>query len=196
MKDLVLASTSVYRSELLKKTGISFRTVKPLFDEDAHKKILLQNKATPLDIAEALSKGKAKSVELAQATILAGDQVVNVENKILGKSHRLEAAFDQLQILQGRTHELITAATILHDQNEYHINHVTRLTMKKLTDLEIKNYLNKDQPYDCAGSYKIEKSGIVLFDKIETDDFTAIQGIPMIWVTRILKELKYEFFQN
>lgn len=196
MKDLVLASTSVYRAELLRKTGIPFVTVKPQFNEDANKKILLQKKATSLEIAEALSKGKANSVISRTVTVLAGDQLVSFGDGILGKSNGFQAAFEQLKCLQGQTHELITAATILNDDNEYHINHITLLTMKKLTDTEIKNYLNRDQPFDCAGSYKIEKSGIVLFDKIETDDFTAIQGIPMIWVTRILKELKYEFFQT
>ncbi len=196
MKDLVLASTSVYRAELLKKTGIPFSTVKPGFDEDENKNKLLMNKATPMEVAEALSKGKARSVKLNTVNILAGDQIVNTGNGIFGKSNGFQGAFDQLKLLQGQTHELITAATIISDQNEYHINHITRLTMKNLSDLEIKKYLHHDQPYDCAGSYKIEKSGIVLFDKIETDDFTAIQGIPMIWVTRILKELKYEFFQT
>ncbi len=195
MKDLVLGSTSIYRADLIKKLGIPFKTVKPIFDEDAKKKILLEQKASPLEIAEALSKGKAKSITLNNLTVLAGDQVVRIDNVIFGKSYGFKNAFDQLKLMQGHTHDLITATTILTDDQEYHLNHITKLTMKKLTDTEITNYLNCDQPYDCAGSYKIEKSGIVLFDKIETDDFTAIQGIPLIWVTQILKELKYEFFQ-
>ncbi len=194
---LVLASSSVYRAELLKKLGIPFIAVKPQFNEDEKKANLLAQNKSPVEIAENLSKGKALSiVDQGNATILAGDQLIGFEDALLGKSHQFENAFKQLKSLQGKTHELITAVTILQNKQSFHMNHITRLKMKKLSDTEITNYLHRDQPFDCAGSYKIEKSGIILFDKIETDDFTAIEGIPMIWVSKILKELKYEFFQS
>ena len=118
MKDLVLASTSVYRADQLRKIGIPFETIKPIFDEDAKKKILLQQQASPLEIAEALSKGKAKSIQLDNVTLLAGDQIVSVDDIIFGKSYEFKSAFDQLKLMQGRTHQLITATTILNDHNE------------------------------------------------------------------------------
>ncbi len=196
MSNLILASTSAYRAALLKKLGIPFRTVSPAFDEDTVKLNLVQQQASPFLIAETLSRGKALSVQQKNSATIAGDQLVNFDGTILGKSHNFETACKQLNLLQGKTHELITAVTIISDTQTFHTNHVTRLSMKILTQQEIENYLRLDSPFDCAGSYKIENAGIALFDKIETDDFTAIQGIPLMWVANVLKELNYEFFQS
>ncbi len=197
MKQIILASTSKYRAELLKKMGLSFRCEKPLFDEESAKKEWVVKQASALSIAEALSKGKAYSVpDQLNCTVIAGDQLVHLDNKIMGKSHNFERAFTQLQSLRGREHQLITAVTILSAGQEWHLNHLTQLKMRNLSDAEIRNYLEKDQPFDCAGSYKIENHGIILFEEIKTDDFTAIQGLPLIWISKILTELGYEFFKN
>lgn len=195
MNDLVLASTSAYRFDLLKKLGIKFRAEKPKFDEETQKLILLQQKASPLQIAETLSKGKASSLKYLNATVIGGDQLVHTDGKILGKSGQFKKAFEQLQCLRGKTHELITAVTIQANNQQWHLNHITSLKMKNLSDSEIENYLKKDQPYDCAGSYKIESCGLILFDRIKTDDFSAIQGLPLLWISNRLKELGYEFFK-
>ncbi|MFZ3231581.1 MAG: Maf family protein [Pseudobdellovibrio sp.] len=196
MNRLILASTSIYRAELLHKTGLIFEVLKPNFDEDSAKEDLLKNKTSALLLAENLSKGKARSLAAKNLTVIAGDQLVHFNQQILGKAATFEKAFKQLKNLSGESHQLITSVTIIANQLEFHLNHVTDLVMKKLTDSEIEHYLKKDEPYDCAGSYKIEKSGIILFDEIRTDDFTAIQGLPMIWISKRLKELGYEFFKN
>lgn len=196
MSPIVLASSSIYRADLLRKMGILFQIVKPHYDEEAAKLQLLQQNTTPLQVAETLSKGKAHSVDFKNSIIIASDQLIQFENKILGKPKHFENAFLQLQQMQGHTHELITAVTILTPTQEWHLNHTTSLKMKCLTDDEIKNYLKKDEPFDCAGSYKIEKHGIILFDEIKTDDFSAIQGLPLIWISKKLKELGYEFFKH
>ncbi|MBC7465296.1 MAG: septum formation protein Maf [Bdellovibrio sp.] len=196
MNPLILASTSVYRAELLQKTGIAFTAKKPIFDEDAVKGELLKLNKSPIELAESLSQGKAHSFDSMGKTIIAGDQLVNFDGVVLGKSGHFENAFKQLKSMNGKTHELITAVTILSDDKKFHINHITTLTMKNLSDFEIENYLKKDVPYDCAGSYKIEKSGLILFEDIKTDDFSAIQGLPMIWISKKLKELGYEFFTH
>lgn len=196
MKKLILASTSKYRAELLQKLGIPFTAQKPTFDEDQAKQQLLSENKSPVVIAEKLSQGKTKSLAKSDSIVIGGDQLVDFENKILGKSGNFEKAFSQLKSMSGKSHDLITAVTIVADQKMFHLNHVTRLKMKSLTDSEITNYLKKDQPYDCAGSYKIEKSGLILFDEIVCDDFSAIQGLPMIWISKTLKELGYEFFTN
>lgn len=196
MKPLILASTSPYRAELLHKLGLPFECVKPDFDENAKKNDLLKKQATPLQIAEALSRGKAKSILRDDAVIVAGDQLVDFNSEILGKSYDFEKAKLQLQKMRGKKHRLITAVTIKTSAGEQHLNHLTTLMMRNLSDIEIENYLNKDEPYDCAGSYKIEKSGLLLFSQIETDDFSAIQGLPLIWIAERLKELGYEFFTN
>ncbi len=195
MNDLVLASMSPYRFDLLKKLGIKFKVEKPNFDEETQKLQLLQQQASPIQIAETLSKGKVASLKSLNATVIGGDQLVHTDGKILGKSGNFEKAFEQLQSLRGKTHELITAVTIQANSQQWHLNHVTSLKMKNLSDSEIESYLKKDQPYDCAGSYKIENCGLILFDEIKTDDFSAIQGLPLLWISNRLKELGYEFFK-
>lgn len=194
MKPILLASTSVYRAQLLEKMGLPFTTQRPPFDEDSAKTKLLEENQSPLKIAEELSKGKAHSIVNRDQTIIAGDQLVQFNGRILGQSHNFQNGLQQLKMLAGHTHELVTSVTILSGEQEFHLNHITTMKMKNLSDLEISNYLKKDKPYDCAGSYKIENSGIILFDEIKTDDFSAIQGLPMIWISQILKELGYEFF--
>ena len=196
MKRLILASTSPYRADLLKKLGIPFESAKPNYDEDQEKNKLFQAEATPLLVAESLSKGKAYSVERIDATVIAGDQLVDFNNVILGKPNNFNGAKLQLQTMRGKTHRLITAVTVLTTEAEKHFNHITTLKMKDLSDTEIENYLKKDEPYDCAGGYKIEKSGLLLFSEITTDDFSAIQGLPLLWISERLKELGYEFFKS
>ena len=196
MKKIILGSTSIYRRHLLEKTGLIFLTEKPNFDEDSTKKFLLKNKRSPLEIAEALSRGKAQSIDATDRLVIAGDQLVHLDGQILGKAGSFEKAFEQLKQMNGRQHELITAVTLRTSDQTLHLNHLTQLFMKKLSDQELTNYLKKDTPYDAAGSYKIEESGLILFEKIETDDFSAIQGLPLLWITNQLKGLGYEFFKN
>lgn len=199
MNDLILASTSVYRAQLIEKLGIPFQSIKPNFDEDSAKSKALSQRLKPIEIAEILSKGKAASLKeklTSKTTIIAGDQLVHFQGEIIGKSKSYEVAFAQLAKMRGQSHELITAVTLLSQYEVRHINHVTVLKMKNLSDLEIKNYLHRDQPYDCAGSYKIEVSGINLFSEIQCSDFSAIQGIPLIWLSNQLKEIGYELFKN
>lgn len=198
MKKLILGSTSVYRKELMLKLGIPFETVKPSCDEDTLKKTLLAEGKSPLQVAESLAFAKAASLnnEFKSAVVIGGDQLVDFDGHIIGKSKTFEKAKEQLQAMAGRTHNLITSIAILHEDKKHTLNHISKMKMKKLTSTEIENYLRLDLPFDCAGSYKIERSGICLFEKIETDDFSAIQGMPMMWVSQKLKELGYELFTN
>lgn len=198
MKKLILGSTSVYRKEMMLKLGIPFETIKPSCDEDALKKTLLAQNKTPIQVAESLALAKAASLnkEFKQAVVIGGDQLVDFDGNIIGKSKTIEKAKDQLQAMSGRTHFLITSIAILFEQQKWTLNHISKMKMKKLTSQEIENYIRIDLPLDCAGSYKIERSGICLFEKIETDDFSAIQGLPMMWISQKLKELGYELFTN
>ncbi len=193
---LILASTSKYRAELIQKMHIPFHCQKPSVDEDFLKNRCLQENKTAVEIAEYLSKEKTKSVFKKNTVVVGGDQLVSFKNKILGKPQNFENAFLQLKKLKSSTHKLITAVTVQTDENIFHLNHITTLKMKNLTDNEIKNYLNIDLPFDCAGSYKIEKAGLCLFEKIDCDDFSAIQGLPMIWLSTCLKGCGYELYKN
>lgn len=198
--NLILASTSPYRKQLLEKMGISFDCVKPDLNEEQLKESLLKQNHSPVQIAESLSKAKCKAafkqINNDNSVIIAGDQLVAFDNTVLGKPHTSEKAIAQLQQLNGQKHQLITAVSLFIRGKVIHKNHITHLHMKNLSENEIKNYVLKDKPLDCAGSYKIEEHGITLFEAIDCDDFTAIQGLPMIWLSNCLKENGYEFFKN
>jgi septum formation protein len=184
---LILASTSVYRRELLLKLGLPFTWQAPAFDEDAAKTSGL----SPIALAESLALGKALSLDSGTAVIIGGDQLVALGNKILGKPKTFEKAVAQLQSMSGREHLLVTAMCVAHAGKARVWSNLTRLHMRKLSDLQIRNYVTADEPFDCAGSYKIEKNALSLFEKIETTDFSGIQGIPLLELSQVLIEFGY-----
>jgi septum formation protein len=187
--DLVLASTSPYRRALLARLGVPFRCLAPRFEETS---VSIIGK-DPRDAAEMLARGKAESIAATEpaATIIGCDQLVSFEGRILGKPGTMECAVEQLEAMAGRTHDLITALFVIHgDESFCHID-FTRLLMRPLSRRELKRYAAHDNPVDCAGSYKIEERGIVLFEKIETLDHTAITGLPLIALVGFLRELGY-----
>ena len=198
---IILASSSKYRQQLLQKTGLPFETLSIPVDESSIQLQLQEQKKSPQQIAEELSsaKGKAVFAQLAASgphLIISGDQLVNLKGTILGKPGTFDNAFAQLKKMQGHSHHLITSITLTTNNSVLTHSCLTELKMRQLTDSEITNYLHRDKPYDCAGSYKIEDSGIALFESVVSEDFTSIQGIPMIWLCNKLKEYNYEFFQT
>jgi septum formation protein len=184
MKKLVLASTSKYRQELLKQLGLEFEAKKPSIDEEKEKDPAL----SPQKLAEKLAFLKAQSLKSANSVVIGGDQLVAYRGLILGKPHTREKAIEQLMSMQGQTHELITAICVFDGENCMPYVDVTKLHMKPLTHEQIERYVDLDQPLDCAGAYKIEKHGMMLFDKIESQDFSAIQGLPLLALSQILKK--------
>ena len=187
--ELILASTSPYRKAQLESLGLQFTCAKPPIDEDAHKNPTL----SPLALCQKLSLLKAQSLSSQNKNhiIIAADQLVNFKGVVLGKPGTLKNCADQLHQLSGKTHELITSLTLLFkDQIHQHTDH-TFLTMKSLSLSQCLAYAEQDQPMDCAGGYKIEKAGIGLFSKIETQDFTSIQGLPLMSLVFLLQEIQY-----
>lgn len=197
---LVLASQSVYRRELLKKLGIEFTCATPTVNEEQLKTEFLKLRPTPVELAEKLSFEKGLSVfskpAFSGSLVISGDQLVAMDNEILGKPATAENATAQLTRMNNKTHELITAVTLISQAGKVHFNHISRLKMKNLSLREIQNYVGLDRPFDCAGSYKIESHGITLFESVDCDDFTAIQGIPMIWLSNYLKGDGYELYNG
>lgn len=182
-KTLVLGSTSPYRRELLERLGISFETRKPLIDEEAEKDPSL----SPENLARHLAFKKAESLKTPGRVIIGGDQLVSFEGRILGKPGNRERAIDQLSSLSGKAHDLLTAICVIDGDRVLHHLDRTRLQFKSLTRAQIEKVVDLDEPFDCAGSYKIEKHGIALIEKIESEDFTAIQGLPLLALSRMLK---------
>ncbi|MFP5520075.1 MAG: Maf family protein [Bdellovibrionia bacterium] len=190
MKQLILGSTSPYRKELLEKLLIPFVCQKPNFDEESAKVSGL----APRALAEHLAFKKAESLKGAGKVIIGGDQLVAFEGQILGKPHTIEKANSQLAAMSGKKHELITAVCIFDEERALPFVNITTLHMKKLESQEIAAYVQIDNPLDCAGAYKIEKHGMSLFEKIETTDFTAIQGLPLMELQQHLTVLGFKSF--
>lgn len=186
---LILASTSKYRGALFAQLGWPFETRAPGVDEDQFK----TNNLSPKDLALVLSKAKAEAVfhQENNSCVIGSDQVCSLEDMILGKPHTKEKAQEQLSLMQGKKHELLTAVTICSPRKTVSFVNKTTLHMRKLSPDEIRNYVESDLPLDCAGSYKLESLGIKLFTRIEMSDHTAIIGLPLIELTSELLELGY-----
>lgn len=175
---------------LLERLGIPVECIAPGVDEKAIKIKLKDPKA----IATTLARAKARAVceRHPEAIVIGGDQVAMIDDTILDKPGTPENAIQQLQLLSARTHELITAVCVM-SPGEKLMEHadISRLSMRSLTDQAIENYIRRDMPIDCAGSYKLEAAGISLFHRIETSDHTAITGLPLVWLVSVLNELGF-----
>jgi septum formation protein len=180
---LVLASTSAYRRELLGRLGVEFETAAPDVDEAAWKGRGL----APREVARQLARAKAEAVARVVgdgATVIGSDQVCALGGETFGKPVTAERAGEQLALLAGRTHELLTAVCVVgpvHGVWEH--TDTARLSMRALDAASIARYVAADRPLDCAGSYKLEARGIALFEKIECADHTAIVGLPLVALT-------------
>ena len=188
MPALVLASTSRYRRAQLEQLGLTFSTHPPLIDED----IIKAMEISPSEIAQKLAKLKVEFVAKScpNSLIIAGDQIAEIDGQILNKPETDERAFQQLKQLSGRVHHLWTAIAIHNSSTNLTKVHLEKytLTMRTLTDAQIRSYIAIDQPLDCTGSYRIEALGISLFEAIEGRDHTGIIGLPLMQLVSILNE--------
>lgn len=183
--ELILASTSPYRQQLLHRLGVPFRSVAPQVDEVAARR----PEWTPQEMATNLASLKALDVanHFPAAFVIGSDQVAECEGQVLGKPGDRTGAIRQLTFLSGKTHTLWTAvACAVEGELLTHLDR-TRLTMRPLTTSEIERYVDSESPWDCAGSYKFESRGITLFDAVETTDPTSIIGLPLMTVTTLLR---------
>jgi septum formation protein len=189
--DLVLASESPYRRALLERLGIPFRLKAPTCDESAFK----VQESDPIRLAQRLAHAKAASLagagEEAGATVIGCDQVLSFEGEVFGKPGTAESAVEQLERLAGHQHDLITALVVMSGARTFRHTDLTKLWMRPLSRSAIERYVFAEPALDCAGSYKIESRGITLFDRIETEDQTAITGLPLIALVSILSELGF-----
>lgn len=187
---LILASTSRYRQELLGRLGVPFVSQAPGVDEDAVK---TDRSLGPRQVAEILAERKARAVAERHpgAVVIGSDQLAHLDGAVLGKPGTAGAAEAQLARLAGRTHELVTAVCIIHPGGIERIADLAHLTMRPLSSEAIARYVAADQPLDCAGAYKLECRGIGLFSAIACADHTAITGLPLIWTAGVLGRLGF-----
>lgn len=186
MRNLILASSSPFRKELLSRLGLKFDSVSPRVDETS-----LPDE-TPGQLARRLAQLKARSVaaEYPDALIIGSDQVAVIGDRIIGKPGNHKKAMDQLMQASGQTMKFYTAVCVLNSATNHMQLDVIPISVKfrQLDKKTIDNYLSREQPYDCAGSFKSEGLGIVLFESMSGDDPTALIGLPLIRLTRMLEQ--------
>jgi septum formation protein len=187
---LVLASTSRYRRELLERLRLPFDTLSPEVDETPAPGEACA--ATALRLAVA--KARAGAVLRPEAIVIGSDQVAELDGAPIGKPGSHERAVSQLRSMSGRTVAFHTAVAVVRRDPHYERGLVAsvRVSFRTLDDAHIEHYLRAETPYDCAGSAKAEALGIALVDAIESDDPTALVGLPLIRTCALLREAGLE----
>ncbi|WP_370462549.1 nucleoside triphosphate pyrophosphatase [Pseudomaricurvus sp. HS19] len=181
---IILASSSKYKRQLIEKLGISIVCTSPDIDESP------RDGETPVALAERLSIAKARALAATHPDhlIIGSDQVAHVEGQLLGKPGNHRQATAQLLACRGKTVEFLTGLCLLNSLTgdyQYHCSPI-QVRFRPLTEGQIENYLQREQPYDCAGSFRSEGLGIALFESIHGDDPNALIGLPLIELTRML----------
>ena len=182
MTTIVLASTSPYRRELLQRLRVPFEVVAPAVDET--------RLAGEPPLALALRLAEAKAMEVAarrpDAIVIGSDQVAELDGEPIGKPHTHELALTQLERMQGRRLVFHTALALIARGQAIVESVPTTVTFRRLGRPALEAYLKSDRPYDCAGAAKIESLGIALVERVESDDPTALIGLPLIRLTSML----------
>jgi len=186
MKTLVLGSTSPFRKTILEKLQLPFHCAKPNIDETEKKG------ESPQQLVERLAIEKAKAVrsQFPNALIIGSDQVAVCEGEILGKPHNFTNAVIQLSKFSGKPITFYTGLCVYDSEKDNVVALVEPFIVhfNKLSTQDIENYLNAEQPYNCAGSFKSEGLGICLFSKLEGDDPNTLIGLPLIKLVELLKQ--------
>ena len=187
MPEIILASTSPYRRELLARLRLPFTTAKPHVDETR-----LPGEA-PAALASRLALAKAQAVAAQHPTaiVIGSDQVAHIGDEIFSKPGTAERARAQLRQMSGQTVLFQTALALIRQQDGIVLQETepTEVRFRTLTDAEIMRYVEMEQPLDCAGSAKAEALGISLLDALRSDDPTAIIGLPLIRLAHMLRTL-------
>lgn len=183
MPDLILGSTSRYRRELLERLRFPFSVVSPQVDETPHAG------EAPAALAERLALAKAQAVAALHpaAFVIGSDQVADLDGQPIGKPGTHERAVHQLTAMSGRTVVFQTAVAVVAPGFAQVARVPVKVRFRALQATEIEHYLRLEQPYDCAGSAKSEGLGISLLEAIESDDPTALIGLPLIASCRLLR---------
>jgi septum formation protein len=187
MRTLILASTSPYRLKLLRQLDLPFQVAAPIFQEQ------LDQTVSPelLVRHQALHKAKSLAERYPEALIIGADQVfVDARHRILGKPGNADQAVAQLLDMQGKTHTFYTGVAVFDSASGSHFAtcETFNVTLRPLTDEQVRRYVERENPIDCAGSFKIEGLGIALMEKMDGRDYTALIGLPLIRLVEILKQ--------
>lgn len=182
---IVLASTSRYRAELLHRIIDNFEQVAPAVDEPVRAGEMPRDRAARL----AAAKAHAVAAHVPGALVIGSDQVAALGPTLLHKPGNAQNAREQLHASSGNTVDFFTGVCVVDGRNGQTLSAAdhTQVVFRALTGAEIDRYLARDQPFDCAGSFKCEGAGSTLFERIVSDDPTALIGLPLIALTRLLR---------
>ena len=183
---LILGSTSRYRRELLQRLRVPFEVVSPEVDETP----LPGEQPAAMAQRLALVKARAVASKFAAAVVIGSDQVADLDGEPVGKPGTHERAFEQLRSMSGRSVVFQTAVAVVRGDVGFEGVALVPVTVRfrTLTDAQIEHYLRAEQPYDCAGSAKSEALGIALLESIESNDPTALVGLPLIQTCALLRQ--------
>lgn len=187
MRQIVLASSSPYRKSLLQQLGIKFVSASPPYFEEIDPLISPELQVRHL----ALRKAESLASHFPDALIIGSDQLfTDPRQRILGKPGTYELALQQLKTMAGKRCTFYTGVAIFDSASGARaVEHGSfSVTLRSLSDDQLRHYLLKEQPFDCAGSFRIEGLGITLMEKMEGDDYTCLIGLPLIRLTAMLKE--------
>lgn len=189
MPPLILASTSRYRRSLLERIAPPFEVVSPGVDEAAHRGEAPRARAVRLSLAKA----RAVAERHPRAIVIGSDQVAALGEHVLDKPGDEETCRTQLTALSGRTAQFFTGCAVVGIEASLTLEHLdtTTVAFRMLSDTEIRRYIAREQPLDCAGGFKVETLGITLFERIESNDPTALIGLPLIWLASALRSAGY-----
>ncbi|MCA0242430.1 MAG: Maf family nucleotide pyrophosphatase [Proteobacteria bacterium] len=183
---LILASTSRYRHELLSRLRLAFTVVAPQVDETP------RPREAPAALALRLALEKARDVAARhpEAIVIGADQVADLDGQAIGKPGSHARAVEQLRRMSGRRLVFQTAVAVLRPSTGFEQAQLAPVwvSVRRLADAEIERYLELEQPYDCAGSAKSETLGIALLEAIDSDDPTALVGLPLIRTCEMLRQ--------
>jgi septum formation protein len=186
---IFLASSSQYRRELLNRFLDNYEVVDPEVDERNDLGL------PPAELAQHLARKKAEAIAVnaRNSLIIGADQLAVLEDRVLGKPGDHARAIEQLLASSGKAVTFLTAVCILDPVGRARYEHTdkTIVRFRQFDRRLAEAYLKHDEPYDCAGSFKLEGAGFVLFESVETDDPTGLIGLPMIWVADRLLQLGY-----
>ena len=186
MKKIILASSSLYRQQLLRQLQLPFLAATPDFVEE------IDPNVAPALLVRHLALGKAQSLTdvYPDALIIGSDQLfVDQRGRPVGKAGSMEKAFQQLRQMAGKTHCFYTGLALLDSRTDtVQTDYATfSVTFRELSDEQIYDYLQREKPYDCAGSFKIEGLGIALIDKMAGEDYNSLIGLPLIKLVSMLE---------
>ncbi len=185
----MLASSSSYRRGLLDRILHQYEVVSPDVDESN------TDNLAPGALAAQLARRKAEAVasNTRRALIIGADQIAVLDDTVLGKPGDHQTAVEQLLAASGKTVTFLTAVCFLDpiEKTRYEYTDTTKVRFRRFDRRLAEAYLRHDEPYDCAGSFKLEGAGYVLFESVDTNDPTALIGLPMIWVADRLLQLGY-----